>query len=479
MTIERLSNSTCLQNLASDFLTAKVGPHLCTDQQIKALSKQAMENLKAAYLKNIISAKLQSKDQQFAQQAFDKVLVSAKTPWTPHLPLESLTTRQKMILQILQGNVPPLKELLKDRTLLAAILWKKNPQLLDEAKDLVQKILSDLNTHLKNPHLTESDSFHIEMIIGDLLSLYPFLGPKNRESLHVPIRVNNEWLFVEYKVEKIFLTPPLIGSPITDYGLTAPDAPPLLLFKGTTYPTDKGFALSLLTDLNPFGSVGAYAFGIGKKKIQIWLENNCSNQKALVFGKSLGGAHAWQSALTFPNQVQKVMAYGAPGFSLFDLDNLKKLKKQNKLPEINIFCQENDPFPYFDWAAKEGVNYYQVIGSKIRKGIIAHADMYSTHEKCIILKTDPNISGKATRIVSTTFRGVLSFAVFPPVLLLHIICTVAGKSLHQLRKAFHKKPANFKNLSLTFSKTGDPAKLLETSHSNYNSIAPSNNLEIV
>ncbi len=67
-------------------------------------------------------------------------------------------------------------------------------------------------------------------------------------------------------------------------------SPPLLLFKGTTYPTDDGCMLGLLTDLNPFASVGKYAFKIGKNKISKWLENHTSQSRARIYGKSLGSA---------------------------------------------------------------------------------------------------------------------------------------------------------------------------------------------
>jgi hypothetical protein len=200
----------------------------------------------------------------------------------------------------MRGNVPE-KDLLKNKALLKAVVWKKNPELLKEGRDLLSSIFEGMMDNVDN--LSKKESFHQEMIIGDLLSLYPFLGPKSGEEIHVPVRVNGSWQLVPYESEVIELTPKWMGSPLVAVGLIPKNRdeghPPLLLFKGTTYPTDDGFSLSLITDLTPLTSVGASAFHLARDKLAAWLETHASQQKAVIYGKSLGGAQAWRTACTF------------------------------------------------------------------------------------------------------------------------------------------------------------------------------------
>jgi hypothetical protein len=187
----------------------------------------------------------------FLSETKDEIVVSPKTPWVPNLDLPNDSV-QKLLLDVMRGNVPE-KDLLKNKALLKAVVWKKNPELLKEGRDLLSSIFEGMMDNVDN--LSKKESFHQEMIIGDLLSLYPFLGPKSGEEIHVPVRVNGSWQLVPYESEVIELTPKWMGSPLVAVGLIPKNRdeghPPLLLFKGTTYPTDDGFSLSLITDLTP------------------------------------------------------------------------------------------------------------------------------------------------------------------------------------------------------------------------------------
>jgi hypothetical protein len=414
----------------------------CNKSQIKDITHRALAKLESEHPYDIkeVYAALAKGNNADLREALNNIVVSGKTPWHPNSDEWDLNDRQRMIFDIMRSHMPSIDKILEDKDLLTAVAWKKNTKLLDEVKDLVQKIFIDMEKTIKDPAISHSDSFHMEMIIGDLLSLFPFLRPNDGDILRVPVRVDGQWKMVDYAVEKIRLTPRWMGSSIMAYGLNAINAPPLLLFKGTTYPTDKGFGLSLLTDMNPFSSVGAFVYSIGKNKIENWLnKKNTSSQKAIVYGKSLGGAHAWRTALSFQDKVGKVMAYGASGLSISDNKKLNALKKEGILPEINIFCQKNDPVPYFD-LTNDGINYYQVLGSKPRHGVIAHADMYSTHEKSVILKFDfSKCSQKIQRIAATLLRGIVSFVCFPFVALIMAVYTIPERSFHVIHRSIHKK----------------------------------------
>jgi pimeloyl-ACP methyl ester carboxylesterase len=216
-------------------------------------------------------------------------------------------------------------------------------------------------------------------------------------------------------VDNLPFTPEWMGSPLVAFGLTSKVniAPPLLLFKGTTYPTDDGFGLSLVTDINPFASVGKYGFKLGEKKISTWLKAHTTHAKARVYGKSLGGALAWQTALGYPSHVEKCMTYGAPGFRSVDLKRCKQLEEQKALPPIYMFYQENDPVAIVDEMANSGI-HYMVLGKHCRKGVAAHADIYSTHEISSIIRLKPHEqTSRWLRFTMTMSRLIASISLFP------------------------------------------------------------------
>ncbi len=126
------------------------------------------------------------------QRAIGQTMVSAKTPWKPSLNPEALSSIQKIMLAVIRGNSVPNKDILRKDYLLG-ILWKENPEILGEAKTLINHLLVDLCDQLNKEHLLPSEQFHMEMIIGDLLSLYPFLGPKSGEKLQVPVLIDAKW----------------------------------------------------------------------------------------------------------------------------------------------------------------------------------------------------------------------------------------------------------------------------------------------
>lgn len=334
------------------------------------------------------------------------IVVSPKSIWQPEVQL--MTDNQYLVYNILRGNAPSLNEITKTGELLLAILWEPNLELLNEARSLIKNLLFDMHRQFASEKITSTDRFHLEMIMGDLLSLYPFLKPEDGETIKLPVQIEGVYNLVEYTTNRIEMTPDLLSSPLVAYGLTPTDlrASPILLFKGTTYPSDEGAFLSVMTDLNPFAAVGKYAFEMGKEKIQNWLEIQASTSKTTVYGKSLGGALSWRSALHFPDKIGKVMAYGSPGFSFIERSLLYVVGEKHPELEINFFCQRNDLVPFSDCVAEKFVNYYQVLSANCQKNALAaHADMYSTHESSIILKMQPDyIEAIGKRVLVTSAR---------------------------------------------------------------------------
>ncbi len=406
-------------NIVNHYLSSKYGEAKTNEDQVKAITQAAFTYLKnndrpikRKYRKG---AELDSKSAKRLLEAVQKILISVDTPWKPTLKSDSLI--QQLFFDLIRGTPPSLIELLKQPSLLKAIVWKKDPELLKEARELVQGMLDDIYGEVSTRELTPQESLHFEIIVGDLLSLLPFLRPENNSELKVPIQIDGKWQMAVYQIEAVPITPKWMGSPYMAYGLSPKNketVPPLLLFKGTTYPTDKGFLMSLLIDLNPFASVGSYGFHIGKDIIAKWLDDHTTYNKAIVYGKSLGGAQSWRTALYFPEKVAKVMAYGAPGFSSRDKKRLNDIRRKNTLPEINFFSQENDPVPLLGKTAEYGVNYYHVLSGKPQKGVLAHAHMYSTHENSTILSHETFHKDKKWKRIGFTVTSVfLSLIVFP------------------------------------------------------------------
>lgn len=404
---------------------------------INAVTQLAHEALKKtpSVEKRTISAKLFQGDTKEITAIFDRIIVSRSTPWAPNL--SQLSTRQETLLQMLRGHIP---EIHKERTLLSQIAPKRNVPLLLESRQFVQKTLCDLYAQMTSAPLVQADAFHMETIVGDLLSIYPYLCPVSGEKLKVPIKIDGVYQLVDYIVDEIKLTPSWMGPPLLSYGLHAEDAPPLFIFKGTTFQTDRGAGLGVLTDLNPGASVGGYAFGVAKKTLKHWLDLHTQKHKALLFGKSLGGALAWRTALHFPHKISRVMAYAAPGFSIRALIQLSHLRKNATLPEINLICQKDDHVPFSDLVAPKGVNYYQVLGLHERKGRLAHGDIFSTNEGAMILKLDPaREARRIKRIWLTTVRAIVSILTFAPLLIVHIVHTIAIRSIRSCRARRHRR----------------------------------------
>src|SRR5581483_7623618 len=181
---------------------------------------------------------------------------------------ENPNLAQKMVPFLLSDN--PLPEGVISCELLKSLFVKKNPELRLQFRNEVQRILRLLFQELqKNPQGNEEKLVQIQ--IGNLLALLPFFEPDPAVSMEVPQRTKNGWQLVSYRVEVLHLTPPSLGSPIQAFGFIPdqafPDAEPLLLFRGTPFPTLSGSLLSVFTDFVPFYSVGEFVYDFFSKNI--------------------------------------------------------------------------------------------------------------------------------------------------------------------------------------------------------------------
>lgn len=343
---------------------------------------------------------------------------------------------------LLNGNWEGLKNA---SSILPAILYKKDPVLLNEARLSFQNALIGIYSQL--PGKDAAVKFTAEAIVGNILAYYTFFDPPEGSSLQVPILAEGSWKLLDYTVERIALTPSWMGSPITAFGLVSKElrAPPLLLFKGTTFPADDGFGLSLLADINPFCSVGAYAFKLGKKKIERWLERTTksSDCKARIFGQSLGGALTLHTAAKLYPFIEKAFALSPPALLKSDLrvwEKESKIGRSHLLPEVHVFCHQKDivPMAGFKWA-KEW-NLYHIFPAKKKNAFVSHAECFISQKGTLVIKGDvKSDQNKLSRLALATLHLLLSLPLFVLGVVSYALFLLVKKLVELAKKVFHSR----------------------------------------
>lgn len=393
--------------------------------RITLLTKQARMHL--GFPSSIHPAFLSKTAQNQLAKEITSMIHSVGAPWQPNEEfIRSQPETAWTFLHFVLGNQLNPRKILANRSAIKAVLMKKNPALMREARGLFQGLLTLLADDLiKHSPKKKEEIFHTQEIIGNLLSLYIYMDPQNGEVVEVPKLIDGKWEKVAYHTQKIQLTPSWMGSPIVALGLTAKNAPPQLIFKGTTYPADDGFLLSLLTDLTPMESVGQTAFTQGGKVLSHWLRTHTDNghNPAEIYGQSLGGSLVQKAAIHFPKFIKTGFAYDPPGLSKNDLIDLRAQQRTNAtLPTMHIICQHRDPVHYLDLIPKQGWNYWRIYGRKLKPGRIeAHASSFGLHKSAIITHLNPKaLAHDPDRPLLTAFKQFLSFPLYG--ILLSIWC---------------------------------------------------------
>ena len=186
-----------------------------------------------------------------------------------------------------------------------ALLWEYNSKLVAEHRAHFQEVFKFLYHH---PHWKDRDSLVSEMLIGNLIALLPFFDFENNSKIYLLRLIEGEWRLIPYILTCI----PLIKGEINAYGLEPQDEPravPILIFRGTPYPTAQGFLEALWSDLHPIKSVGQEIFERGRAALDSWMEGK---EKVDCFGMSLGGALAYHAGHAYGPKIT-VYAYASPG----------------------------------------------------------------------------------------------------------------------------------------------------------------------
>jgi len=316
-------------------------------------------------------------------------------------------TVHRFMNYLLRGDQFPFQWL--NGATLKAIFVRKDPFFLRSMKEEFQYVFEQAAKRL--PLIGSKEEMLFETFIGNCIALLPYSYPEAGEVFSIPQKIEGEWRICQYRVDPIELTPKGILTPLKAFGLTSPNAPPLLTFLGTTYPAGDGFLASILSDFTPGLSVGHAPYLLGKTKIDSWLRGKT---EVRLYGLSLGGALCFQVLRHHREKIEQANVYNPPGLFPWNWD------KPFDREKVNIFCQENDLVSTMGFFPEgRGVSVYRVFGSRVENWFNAHVKCYTGTGQVSIAKSSVAVEN------NRTIRKILTLAhlIFGLVLgLLSIYC---------------------------------------------------------
>ncbi len=330
----------------------------------------------------------------------------------PQLPSNNTETSIAQQLVRWLFSDAPFWRTIASSHLLKAIFIKKNEKLMRAVQNELQNMLYACFELLQYT----SENTLGEIQIGAILAILPFLEPPVEIPLVIPQKIQNQWQLVSYRVEKIALTPPWLGSPMTAFGLQPETAAPsLLLFMGTPQPTATGWLLSVWTDFVPGLSVGQLVYRcFAKEKIASWVLSQQGTIK--TYGKSLGGSLALLTAHDMPDKVSQVHGYNAaaPCFTKFP-ESVK----------VCLYIRENDPVQYLGYYPPH-FELLRSITARKDTPFFAHIRSCPGFTPLVIIKLDTKHETK--RLIRKCMHvlhflvAIPIFIILTPILLLRALC---------------------------------------------------------
>jgi pimeloyl-ACP methyl ester carboxylesterase len=338
----------------------------------------------------------------------------------------------KPLEDLIFGNeewVEALFGLEKVESLLHAVTWDKDAEIFKQVRQWFADRIANATTEIPDAEIRQ-------VYLRNLLALYPYFSPEEDELLSLPFGPSGA--LIDYQVKALQLTPDFMGSPLVAYGLTSqdPQAAPILLFKGTTYPSDEGFFLSLLTDINPFMPVGGFAFHLtAKSRIEAWLkENTTEERKAMVAGVSLGGALSLQTACYFPQYLSHVFAFNSPAMTSSEISsweaNIKALG--DAAPRVEVYLQDKDPISrmvgcLFAQEWKLHHVYAPLDWTPIKSSFQSHSGALTAHPQVFIVPG--SATGENNRIerlyIWPIFQNILFVLLFAILFCVYVVYFIA------------------------------------------------------
>lgn len=266
---------------------------------------------------------------------------------------------KSFIVKLIMGKLPTFNQLFNLK-MLKSIFWSPDPDWLKEGRDEIQSIFKRIVK--SKPPL----NLHLYAFTNRLLTIYPYLDPEEGERIVIPgVTSIGQLQENTYIVQKIEVTSIPFTSPIVAYGLTPvkEGVDPILVFKGTTFPADSGFILSLMADTAPLHSVGSLIIEHPSKALIAWLGGK---KNVHAVGQSLGGALAQHAARLFPDQIEFVTAINAPRFMSYDKTEKMKgyvIRYENK---GDLISKVGNKIPSGESRIIQSVKPYSLFLSHIR-----------------------------------------------------------------------------------------------------------------
>lgn len=167
--------------------------------------------------------------------------------------------------------------------------------------------------------------------------------------------------------------PPIAGAHeffMRTFTPTVGGKPPIVAFRGTV-PSKVD---TLITDVDPSG-IGMYQFNPNKSQIERQMRALSAHGKVISTGHSLGGALAQIAAATFPDLVDRIVTFQAPGVSREMAQKIVNHNEQHpdQAIESSHHRVKNDLVPMGGQALTPGVvhNHEMVGGSMLSRNPLA------------------------------------------------------------------------------------------------------------
>lgn len=284
-------------------------------------------------------------DNKATASNFMKFLLYGLQPtWRDFIPFKSHNWRQ-----------------LANKTLYRCILKEKDPEVFKALRREFKSILEKIPNAIEGD-LNDDEQRRIEFLVHNLLGLYPFVDPKHHEKIKIPRYVDNQWVLVTHKVERIKMSPTNghselkkhinTADKVYSYGfvpLNNKKLPPILSLMGTTYPTGQGKKVQDLANITPNADIGSYVFQRGKPQVEEWMRNH---EKIILTGISQGGILTNMFAMNMPEKIDTAYSFNPPGFMKQPTKDHKDFGAWFKTsakdrPTVHIISQDGDPVSAF------------------------------------------------------------------------------------------------------------------------------------
>lgn len=353
---------------------------------------------------------------------------------------------RNILRALFMGGNPEWKKLITMRTL-NAIFMERDFELAKAFRGAFQQGMNNIYDELKDTTLKPEQINQANAYINTCLMYAGYFESSPFETLNIPQFINNKWEQVKYTISHIKLTANTNSNSDDIYAscLEPLDkkAPAIMIVPGTTYPQGQGFFSALEADLEPFKTPGEDLVKKSSAKIKRWLD--IQRNKGLqthVTGTSLGGAVALLMSMEFPEEIDKVYALNPPGIYSF-INRPKKfdeLDKLQRLPEVNVFLQNNDEVSKFGYLYEKW-NAYRVIPPEDVKSnnvVVDHVVLYTGFKDTQFNPLDiveHNKSYKFRNVIwYAGIRSIFSFFIFKPFMyvLLPLIRFIDNKVLKSI-----------------------------------------------